>query len=166
MRRSVPASLLLALLLFAGALPAHAQLSRLKFLNYRISSIVPSSFRSVRGSVEVTLTNDSTAFTMSDIQGLVYRNGKPFVQGVCNDTHVARGTVTVRPAGTVQLCDSVSVWTVLRCMVSFNPDEYTGDLTMVITDAQGHRRSYAKKGLPVGQLLGNKFLRRRAGRAK
>lgn len=155
-------TLLLAILVtLLGGQPAKAQLSRLHFRNYRITSIVPSSFRSVRGSVEVTLTNDTTAFTMSDIHGLVYRNGKPFVQGVCNDTHVARGTVTVRPAGTVQLCDSVSVWTVLRCMVNFDPDEYTGDLSMNIRDAKGHTRTYAKQGLPVGQLLNNKLKKKK-----
>ncbi len=144
-----------------GGQPARAQLSRLKFLNYKITSIVPSGFRSVRGAVEVTLTNDTTAFTMSDIQGLVYRNGKPFVHGVCNDTHVARGTVTVRPAGTVQLCDSVSIWTVMRCMIDFDPDEYSGDLSMVITDAKGHQRTYTKEGVPVGKLLNNKLKKKK-----
>ena len=157
MKNLPPASLLLALLLFTGVLPAHAQLSRLRFRNYKITSIVPSGFRAVRGAVEVTLTNDTTAFTMSDIQGIVYHEGRPFVQGVCNDTHVAHGNVTVRPAGTVSLCDSVSLWNVLRCMVDFNPDEYSGDLTMVITDAKGNRRICTKKGIPVGKLLNNKL---------
>ena len=155
-------TLLLAMLVtLLGGQPARAQLSRLHFRNYRITSIVPSSFRSVRGSVEVTLTNDTTAFTMSDIQGLVYRNGKPFVQGVCNDTHVGRGTVTVRPTGTVRLCDSVSLWTVLRCMVDFNPDEYSGDISMLITDTKGNQRTYAKESVPVGKLLNNKLKKKK-----
>ena len=143
------------------AQPARAQLSRLHFRNYRITSVVPTGFRSVRGAVEVTLSNDTTAFTMSDIQGIVYRNGMPFVEGVCNDTYVPQGTITVRPTGTVRLCDSVSLWTVLRCMVSFDPDEYTGDLSMNIRDAKGHTRTYTKQGLPVGQLLNNKLKKKK-----
>ena len=143
------------------AQPARAQLSRLHFRNYRITSVVPSGFRSVRGSVEVTLTNDTTAFTMSNIQGIVYRDGKPFVEGVCNDTYVPRGTITVRPTGTVRLCDSVSLWTVLRCMVDFNPDEYSGDISMLITDAKGNQRTYAKEGVPVGKLLNNKLKKKK-----
>ena len=144
-----------------GTQPARAQLSRLHFRNYRITSVVPTGFRSVRGAVEVTLSNDTTAFTMSDIQGIVYRNGRPFVEGVCNDTYVPRGTITVRPTGTVRLCDSVSLWTVLRCMVDFNPDEYSGDISMLITDAKGHQRTYAKKEVPVGKLLNNKLKKKK-----
>ena len=143
------------------AQPARAQLSRLHFRNYRITSIVPSGFRSVRGAVEVTLTNDTTAFTMTNIQGIVYRNGRPFVEGVCNDTYVPRGTITVRPTGSVRICDSVSLWTVLRCMVDFDPDEYTGDLSMLITDAKGNQRTYAKEGVPVGKLLNNKLKKKK-----
>ena len=153
--------LLVLLVPLLGAQPARAQLSRLHFRNYRITSIVPSGFRSVRGAVEVTLTNDTTAFTMTDIQGIVYRNGRPFVEGVCNDTYVPRGTITVRPTGTVRICDSISLWTVLRCMVDFNPDEFTGDLSMLISDAKGNQRTYAKEGVPVGKLLNNKLKKKK-----
>ncbi len=144
----------LLMMLFCAP-PARAQLSRIRFHSYKITSVVPSTVNSIRGAVEFVLTNDTTSFTMSDIHGIIYRNGKPFVHGFCNDTHVRQGEVTVRPAGTVQLCDSVSLWDVFRNLSDLQLDEYTGDLEMIITDAKGKSRTYSKKGIPVELLLNN-----------
>ena len=150
--------LLLALVaILALSVPsAQAQLSRLKFGKYRITSIVPSSFRSVRGSVEVTVTNDTTSFLMKDITGIIYRNGEPFVEGVCSDVRVVKGTSTVEPVGTVRICEGVSVWSVLRCMVDLNIEEFTGDLSMTLIDAKGHTRPLKKEGVSVAEVLKNR----------
>ena len=72
--------------------------------------------------------------------------------------------MTVRPAGTVQLCDSVSLWDVFRNLSDLQLDEYTGDLEMIITDAKGKTRTYSKKGIPV-ELLLNNSLKKKSGKA-
>ena len=139
-----------------SAAPAWAQLSHLKFGKYKITSVVPTSFRSVRGSVEVTVTNDTTSFLMKDITGVIYRNGEPFVQGTCSDVRVLRGPSTVLATGNVRLCDGVSVWSVVRCMVDFNPEEFTGDLKMTVIDAKGNSRLLRKEGVSVAEVLKNR----------
>ena len=142
--------------------PAQAQLSRLKFGKYKITSVVPASFRSVKGSAEVAVTNDTTSFLMKDISGVIYRNGEPFVKGTSSDIRVLHGASVISATGHVSLCDGVSVWNVIRCMVDFNPEEFTGNLTMTVIDAKGNRRLVKKEGLSVAEVLKNR--KRKAAR--
>ena len=146
---------LLAVLLTLSV-PAHAQLSRLKFISYKITSIVPTGLRSVKGSVEVAVRNDTTAFLMKGITGTIYRNGEPFVEGVCSDVRVADGESTVTPTGSVRLCDGVKLWAVLGCLIGFDIEEYTGDLSMTVIDVKGNKKYIKKEGLSVAEVLRNK----------
>ena len=136
--------------------PAGAQLSRLTFGKYRIVSIKPLSFRSARGTVEVDVRCDTTTFLMHGISGRVYRNGEPFVQGTCSDVQVSRGSSTVSATGTVSLCEGVTLWNVLGCLVGFDIEEFTGDLDMTITDIKGNRRQYRKQGVSAAAVLRNR----------
>ena len=149
----------LGLLLFFSlvfAAPAQAQLSKLHFGKYRIAAIRPQGFTSASGAIEVEVTNDSTAFDMRDISGVIYRNGKPFVQGVCQDLHVSPGSSVVRAEGMVSLCQGVSVWSLLGLLFSFDINEFTGDIEMNIHHAKGGVERYEKKGFSVAALLHNR----------
>ncbi len=150
---------LLGLCLFFSLLmaaPAQAQLSKLHFGKYKIVSIRPHGFTSAGGAIQVEVANDSTAFDMKEIRGIVYRNGKPFVQGVCQDLHVASGSTTVRAEGTVSLCPGVSLWSVLGLLFSFDINEFTGDIRMKIIDAKGKEEPYEKQSISIAALLHNR----------
>lgn len=149
----------LGLLLFFSlvfATPAQAQLSKLHFGKYKIASIRPQGFTSASGAIEVEVTNDSTAFDMRNISGIVYRNGKPFVQGVCQDLHVGKGASLVRAEGMVSLCPGVSVWSLLGLLFSFDINEFTGDIKMDIQKPKEEVERYEKKGLSIAALLHNR----------
>lgn len=149
----------LGLLLFfalVSAAPAQAQLSKLHFGKYKIAAIRPQGFTSASGAVEVEVTNDSTAFDMRNITGVVYRNGKPFVQGVCQDLHVPAGSTTVRAEGMVSLCPGVSVWSLLGLLFTFDINEFTGDIEMNIINNKGQSERYEKKGFSIAALLHNR----------
>ena len=149
--------LALALLfLVATASPAQAQLSKLHFGKYKIAAIHPQGFTSASGAIEIAVTNDSTAFDMKNISGVIYRNGQPFVQGVCQDLHVDEGTSTVRAEGMVSLCSGVSVWALLGLLFSFDINEFTGDIKMTILNAKGKEEAYEKKGFSIAALLQNR----------
>ena len=141
------------------AIPAQAQLSRLSFGQYKISSISPRSLRSVDGAVQVQVRNDTTSFTMSNIRGIVYRNGTPFVQGYASDVNVNSGNNLITVPGNVSLCPGISLWSVLGCIVGFDIDEFTVDVAMTVTMADGSSRQLVKRGLKVGEVVRNRLRR-------
>ena len=64
--------------LFATA-ESYAQFDKVSFGKYGISSISPQSLRSVVGEAWIDVTNAAKSFKVSNIQGVVYKKGKPFI---------------------------------------------------------------------------------------
>lgn len=140
--------------LLVAAVPASAQLSSLHFGEYKITGIHPNSFRSAEGSASIVCTNSGKKFTMSNIRGIVYKKGTPFVSGYASPVTVPAGKTTLDISGNAYLCDGVSIWDLLACIV-FRAEDYKIDVAMTITDASGKARLYEKKGINVAALLHN-----------
>lgn len=140
--------------LLVAAAPASAQLSSLQFGEYKITGIHPNSFRSADGSASIVCTNGGKTFTMSNIHGTVYKKGMAFVSGYASPVTVPAGKNTLDINGSAYLCDGVSIWDLLACIV-FRAEDYKIDVAMTITDASGKARLYEKKGINVAALLHN-----------
>lgn len=146
--------LLGAILLFAMENSASAQLSRLRFGEHKINRISLKSLRAVIGEAQVVCTNDTLAFTMSNICGTVYKQGRAFVYGTAEPVTVSRGESLVVVDGEASLCQGITFWDVLGC-IAFRASDYTIDVSMTIVDEKGRSRYYAKQGMSVAALLGN-----------
>lgn len=144
--------LLVGVITLAASDVCNAQFSKLSFGKYGISSISPESFWAVSGVVWIDVTNPMEGFTVSEIHGLVYKNGVPFVSGRAADIHVSTGTARVNITGRASLCDSASLWDVLA-LIAFDPMDYSVDLSVRITLDSGESRVVSKKNLPVSVLL-------------
>lgn len=147
-------SVLAFLLMLAGESSSYAQLGSLKFGSYKITSISPQSFRSVDGSIQVECTNSGQSFIMSGISGLVYKKGRPFVRGKAKPVPVLKGQSTVVVNGNATLCEGITIWDVLAC-IAFNASDYTIDVSMTITMADGSSRHFERQGMSVAALLRN-----------
>lgn len=142
--------------LFTGT-KASAQLSYLKFDNYKVQSINIKSLRSVAGSVEIKLKNDTTSFRMSKISGRVIKNGTSFIEGWADDMLILKGDNTVILNGTASLCPGIRLIEVLACMI-IDPEDFSIDVSMMVTVEDGSPSQEIKKeGIPLKDLLGNKF---------
>lgn len=146
------AVLLIGFLAFLAAEECHAQFSKMSFGKYGISSIRPESFRAVNGAVWLEVNNSMEGFTVSEIQGMVYKNGVQFVSGKANDFYVPAGFSKVTVSGRAALCSGASLWDVLA-LIAFDPKEYSVDLSVRITLDSGESRVVSKKNLPVTALL-------------
>lgn len=146
------AVLLVGMLAFAASDMCRAQFSKLSFGKYGVSSIRPESFRAVRGAVWMDVTNSMEGFTISEIQGLVYKNGVPFVSGTASDVYIPSGAARMNVSGRAALCDGASLWDVLA-LIAFDPKDYSVDLSVRITLDSGAARVVSKKNLPVEALL-------------
>ena len=145
-------------MMFLAAAPeAGAQiLGALHFGGYRITRVVPTSTRSVTGVMEIDCVNDTLAFTMSNISGTIYKDGKAFMRGDLSPIKVPHGSSKVIvDCHYAALADGVNVLDVLRSL-SFKPEDYTIDVSTTIIDQKGGKRNVAKQGVSAAQLLKKK----------
>lgn len=138
-------------ILCASAL--HAQLlSGLHFSNPKIESISPISFTSTSGIARVECNNTDQAFTLTNISGMVYKKGQPFVSGTAKDIEFPLGQNLIRVVGTANLCPGISLWNVLACII-FDPDDYAIDVRATIVYSDGTIREADKRNIPLRWLL-------------
>ena len=147
--------ILLAALLFAAA-PASAQLTKLRFVNYKLVKIVPLSLEKAKGTFAFDVVNGDGPFTMSNISGTVYKNGKQLVSGMTPNIEVPKGKSSFTIEGLANLSGSTNIMQVLQC-IFFKPEEYTIDVSLTVTDSKGKRKEIVELGMSVADLLGNKM---------
>ncbi len=82
---AIIAAVLVAL---TASVEGRAQFSKLKFGDYGVKSISPESFSAVKGAVWLEVSNPMEGFTVSEIRGMVYKNGAPFITGTASDFRV------------------------------------------------------------------------------
>lgn len=154
MKKFTLAILTALLLLLAGESEACAQLKGLHFKGYRITKVLPTSTRSVTGAMEIDCVNDGLPFTMSNISGTVYKEGKAFMRGDISPIKVPHGaSKVVVDCHYAALADGVGLMDLLRCL-QFRPDDYTVDVSTTVIDQKGQRRNVAKQGVSVAKLIG------------
>ncbi|MBE6231232.1 MAG: hypothetical protein E7117_02580 [Bacteroidales bacterium] len=144
--------LIAAFLFLLAADDCMAQFSKMSIGDYGVESITPESFSSVSGTVWVKVNNPMEGFTVSDIHGMVYKKGSPFIQGTASDFRVFSGDSKVTVSGRAALCPGASIWSVLG-LIFFEPSDYSVDLSLRITLDSGESRVVEKRGMPVSELL-------------
>ena len=133
-----------------------AKLEHIKFGKCRIVSMTPTGLRSVRAGVEMEARNDTSAFVLEDVKLTIYRKGKPFVEGVCGEIKVPKGSSTVRATGEFELCDDVSLLSAVKVLSNPDMSEFTGDVDMTVVNAKGRRIAYSQTGVSMGSFGGAK----------
>lgn len=125
---------------------------KLSFGKYGIDNIWPASFSSVTGAVWVEIDNASEGFTVSQIKGTVYREGTRFITGTADNVYIAKGQGKYVVSGKASLCSGVSLLSILR-LLSFDPNVYSVDMSIVVTLDSGHQQTMSVEKLPVSALL-------------
>lgn len=147
-------ALITLLFLLAGCVAASAQyFTGFSVNSYKITSAWPTSFRSVAGRVSVNIGNTGDTRAMSGIRATVYRGGRRFAHGTCEDVTFYRGTASYVLKGQVSLAQGVSTWEAIRAALSFKASEYTVDFTIDITHPDGHTDHVARTGVPITKYL-------------
>ena len=143
--------LLLAAFLLA-VLPASAQMSKLRFRDFEVKSVLPTGFRTVRATVELELVNQGEELELTDVDLAIYRNGKPYVTGKCPSIPVDPGDTVVKAVGAFRLADGVSLFSVLRTLLNINLKEYSADISLTAVDSQGREQDFMLKGFSVAKM--------------
>ena len=110
-----------------------AQYDYLKFGDFGVTSVSPLSFTSVSGSVWVDVQNPQVGFSVTEVYGKLYCNGRALIEGKADDYYVPNGNGRLNLTGVASLCPGLSIIDVLG-LLFFNPEEYTVDIKAIITD--------------------------------
>ena len=129
-----------------------AQYDYLKFGDFGVTSISPVSFTSVRGEVWVDVENPQVGFSVTEVYGKLYCNGRALIEGKADDYYVPNGNGRLNLTGVASLCPGVSIIDVLG-LLFFNPEEYTMDIKAIITDDGTDPVVKEVKDIPVLTLL-------------
>ena len=137
---------------FLSAEECKAQYDTLKFGEFGVSSVSPISSTSVKGKVWVDVENPLGGFTVSNIEGRVYKNGVPLVEGRPDDYYVPTGKCRLNLTGVASLCPGASIWDVLG-LIFFQASQYTVDIKAIVTDDGADPVVMEVKNIPVLTLL-------------
>lgn len=141
-----------AVMAIAASAQGKEVFSKLSIGEYGIGSIWPAGFSAVTGSVWVEIDNAGEAFTVSQIRGTVYRDGAPFITGSADNVRVAKGKGKYTIEGKASLCSGVSLFSLLR-LISFDPNVYSVDMSVVVAFEDGRQETLSVSKLPVSALL-------------
>ena len=143
---------LVSLIGFFSSTDCKAQYDYLKFGDFGVTSISPLSFTSVRGEVWVDVQNPQVGFSVTEVYGKLYCNGRALIEGKADDYYVPNGNGRLNLTGVASLCPGVSIIDVLG-LLFFNPEEYTVDIKAIITDDGTDPVVKEVKDIPVLTLL-------------
>ncbi len=129
-----------------------AQYDYLKFGDFGVTSISPVSFTSVRGEVWVDVENPQAGFSVTEVYGKLYCDGRALIEGKADDYYVPNGSGRLNLMGVASLCPGVSIFDVLG-LIFFDPQMYTVDIKAIITDDGAAPVVKEVKNIPVLTLL-------------
>lgn len=123
------ASVLFAALLFMATSEVYGQMRNITLMSYEIVSF---NVLSEKVTLNITVENDSTEFTIKSITGLVYKNGVPLVSVTTANLYVPQGVSTIGVVCSVSRCSSVSFIKLVQCMLLFDIRDYSADVSAAI----------------------------------
>lgn len=145
---------LLILLLLLSCLALSAQyFTGFSLQSYKIKSLYPTSFRSLKGRVELTVGNTADTRSLSNVYVVLYRSGKKFAIGSCDDVTLRQGTASYIISGQGVLAEGVSTWDAIVAAFTFKASDYTFDFQVDITHPDGHVDHVVREGRPVSHYM-------------
>lgn len=129
-----------------------AGFSGLDFGSFKITSIVPTSFTSIDGTVNLTVkSNPYGKITVTDISGLIYKHGTPFIIGKAEDVVIPAGKGSINVQGHISLASTEALMAVLRDP-SINSADYSADVKATVK-VKGRMMIIEKQNMPLSRIL-------------
>lgn len=146
--------ILIILALCLSCMAANAQFFHgLGVKSYKVTSAWPTSFRSVKGSVQATISNTDETRSIRNVRATLYRNGKAFAYGTCDDVTLNHGTATYTLRGRGELAPGITTWQAIRAALTFVVTEYTMDFSVDIANPDGTVDHVVRENRPVSHYL-------------
>lgn len=151
MRRFLTA---ISAVIIAVFLTGCSKISQIEMKSCSIDSISLEGLRGINATLLLEIDNPALQFTLSDIEGVVYRNGEEYVYYQADPIAVsARTSAVYNLPCSATLAPSVSLMQVLSLVRNFNIEEYTTDIHAKVRLKSGVAKGFTFRDIPIKDLM-------------
>ena len=149
--KSLFISLSAVVMMLTAGINANAQADKISFGEYKISSIRPTGFTSLRGTVAIEVNNSGKVMTVSNIKGTLYKGKSPFITGSAASFTIPSGKSTVGVSGNASL-QTMSALFAFLANPSIDPASYSCDFTADLKIGD-KTQEISYKGIPLSMII-------------
>ncbi|MCD8313162.1 MAG: hypothetical protein LUC24_03290 [Bacteroidales bacterium] len=127
--------------------------SEIELTSFNVTSINTANLKDITGKLQIGVDNRTTAFTVSDVEVLLYRNGTLIGTLIADPVKVAgktKDTYTVPAALTVS---NISILEILAIVRNFDAEQYTIDISGKVKAKGGVKQKISFKNIKASKLI-------------
>ncbi len=133
----------------------YKKLKEIKATGWSVNSVSLRGLRSLDANVSIELDNPAMGVTLSDIQGLIYFDGEPFVHYTVNELKLdAKCVKTYSSDCSLVLDTSKNILDVLAILPEMSSKHLTTDISAKARIKAGLTKTFSFKNVPIKRLLG------------
>ena len=152
LKRSVIAVALAAVILL---LPSScSRIKDIRILSCAVESISPIGLHGLNAELAVQVQNPAMQFTLTDIQGILYYKGRPFVTYEADPIQVTARSVAVYPLPCqANLASGVKLMDLISLMRDDDLEDFVTDVSAKVHLRSGLTKTLKFKEIPVKDLM-------------
>jgi hypothetical protein len=150
--KNIYRSFLLLHLLGLLCSPLSAQMKHLSLRRYKIDNVSLVNLSTYSVAAHLQVRNDTTAFSLSNISGQIYRKGKPFASWSTGDICLNSGINDVYIKGICTIRSGVSIFTLIRTILHLEPSLFSLDVELFIYFPSGDKKYLSRQRVQLSKL--------------
>ncbi len=120
---------LLQIIFLAANQEAHSQLRNLTMTSYEIVSY---NITSGKLTLNLTIRNDSTSFTINSFSGLIKQKKDSLIHLTAANLFIPHGESSIGVVCMVSRCPGVSLFRLARCLINHDIRDYSVDISVAV----------------------------------
>ncbi len=130
------------------------RLERIELVSCEVGSMSVTSLHSARGTLNLEIRNPSLRFTVSDIEGTLYFEGREMARYSAEPVTVkAHRTATYPVECEITLSSSFSLGMLMSIAGNLDPDKFSTDISARAGIKGGPSKRIERTGVPLKKLL-------------
>lgn len=131
------------------------KLKEIRATGWSVNSVALRGLRSLEANVSIELDNPAMGVTLSDIQGLIYFDGEPFVHYTVNELKLEGNCVKTYSSDCSLVLDtSKSILDVLAILPEMSSKHLTTDISAKAKIKAGLTKTFSFKNVPIKRFIG------------
>ncbi len=131
-----------------------SRIKDIRVVSCAVQSVKPVGIRGVEAELAIQIENPAMAFTLSDVSGVIYYKGRPYVNYSAEPVSVEKKTVAVYPvACSATVVKDVSFLEMLSVFQHFKEEDFTIDVHAKVTLKNGVTKGFDFKKVPVKDFI-------------
>lgn len=122
---------------------------QLRNLSLKSYDIVSYNFVAGRMTLDLTVSNDTTDFTLNSFYALIYQHQDSLLSVTAENILIPHGISTIRIPFQISRCKGISILRLFRCLVVFHIRDYSADVAVSLQYPDAIIQRKERKGIPL-----------------